>query len=535
MSSSSSHRLTRALLAGFTTLALTTACTAAAGTEATDTTGAGESPSAAGNVITTPGSTPAADGTGAAVVSSDELFDSSAVHSIEITYDETEYQAMIDTFVSSGTKEWIAGTVTIDGTIYENVGLKLKGNSSLQGLRGQDGAPGQAADTTGSTEGEQARGMRGGGPGGDVSADDPAGLPWRIRLDKFVEGQNHLGQTDLVVRGNNTETSLNEAVALELLGEAGLATQEAISTRFSVNGSEQQLRLIVQNPNDVWYGENFDSAGLLWKAEAGGDYTYRGDDASDYTDVFDLEAATATEDWAPLTGFLKWLHESDDATFAAALGEHLDIDAFATYLAVQELVNNSDDIDGPGNNSYLQYDTGTGLFTVTAWDQNLSFGGMGGGMGGGGFPGGAGGGGFPGGGTPPTDLQLPDGATPPTDLALPDGATPPTGQAAPQGTDDPAPTGQGARGPAGMGGGGMAGGGMGGRGGNILSEKFLANADFEALYQEKLTALTEQLYTDGSAQEILDRWVGVLQQATDLVPADTIAGEAEAISEQFTA
>lgn len=521
--SSTSSRVTRALLAGFTTLTLATACTTATGAEPTSTSAA--TSTGAQNVITTPGA-PAAAGTTAAEVSTEDLFDSSAVHSIEITYDETEYQAMIDTFVSSGTKDWITGTVTIDGTTYENVGLKLKGNSSLQGLRG-----GGAPDGDGTTD-DQAQGRMGGGPGGDVSADDPAGLPWRIRLDKFVEGQNHLGQTDLVVRGNNTETSLNEAVALELLGEAGLATQEAISTRFSVNGSEQQLRLVLQNPNDVWYEENFDADGLLWKAEAGGDYTYRGDDAADYTDVFDLEAATTTEDWAPLTGFLKWLNESDDATFAAELADHLDVDAFATYLAVQELVNNSDDIDGPGNNSYLQYNSETGLFTVTAWDQNLSFGGMGGGIPGmgGGFPGG----GMPGGGTPPTDLVLPEGVTPPTDLALPDGATPPTGQAVPEGTDD-STTDRTGRGPGGPGGdaGGM-GGGMGGRGGNILSEKFLANADFEALYQEKLASLTQQLYADGTAQEILDRWVGVLQQATDLVPAETITSEADSISQQFT-
>ena len=54
-----------------------------------------------------------------------------------------------------------------------------------------------------------------------ASADEPEGLPWRIKLDKFVEGQNYQGETDIVVRGNNSETSLNEAVALELIGRPG--------------------------------------------------------------------------------------------------------------------------------------------------------------------------------------------------------------------------------------------------------------------------------------------------------------------------
>ena len=33
-----------------------------------------------------------------------------------------------------------------------------------------------------------------------------------------------------------------------------------------------------------------------------------------------------------------------------------------------------DDIDGPGNNSYLFWDSATGMFTVVAWDHNLAFG-----------------------------------------------------------------------------------------------------------------------------------------------------------------
>ena len=54
---------------------------------------------------------------------------------------------MIETFVDSGDKEWIEATVTIDGTTFERVGLRLKGNSSLMGLRGngRGGPAGRAA------------------------------------------------------------------------------------------------------------------------------------------------------------------------------------------------------------------------------------------------------------------------------------------------------------------------------------------------------------------------------------------------------
>ena len=55
-----------------------------------------------------------------------------------------------------------------------------------------------------------------------------------------------------VVRSNNSDTALNEAVALELLGLTGLATQEAFATRFSVNGGDQVLRLTIENPDETW-------------------------------------------------------------------------------------------------------------------------------------------------------------------------------------------------------------------------------------------------------------------------------------------
>ena len=88
-----------------------------------------------------------------------ELFDATT-HSIDITFDQAEYEEMLSTFRKDGEKEYIHADITIDGTLIEDVGLRLKGNSTLQSLRGNS--------------------MGGGmGPGGmtQLSEDNPEELP----------------------------------------------------------------------------------------------------------------------------------------------------------------------------------------------------------------------------------------------------------------------------------------------------------------------------------------------------------------------
>ena len=383
-----------------------------------------------------------------------DLFDSSVVHAIEVDFDQADYDTMIATFSATSDKEWISATITIDGTTYEDVGLRLKGNSSLFDL---------TAETSG----------------------NPEDLPWLIRLNKFIDGEDHQDYEEIVIRSNSTETSLNEAVAQELLASIGLAAQSPIATAFTVNGNETELRLAVENPDEEWYEDNFSNEdGLLYKADSDGDYSYRGDDPDAYTDIFDQKVGE--DDLAPLIDFLDFINNSDDETFAGELGEHLDVDAFATYLAFQDLIGNADDINGRGNNSYLQYDTGTGQFTVVSWDLNLAFATAnvtGGGAGGGSSQGGGAGGGRPAGDHPVLAGDDLDG-----------GAGGPGDQA------------------------------------NVLVDRFMADADFAALYAARTAELTETLFTSGTVDEVIAKWADVLiNDSADLVSEETVAADVAAL------
>ena len=80
------------------------------------------------------------------------------------------------------------------------------------------------------------------------------------------------------------------------------------------------------------------------------------------------------DDLTPLLEFLQFVNESGDADFASRLAGRLDVQSFAPYLALEELMDDYDAIDGRGDNSYLWWDRDAGRMTVVGWDHNLTFG-----------------------------------------------------------------------------------------------------------------------------------------------------------------
>jgi spore coat protein CotH len=388
----------------------------------------------------------------------DELgaFDPSVVHDISVTYDEDDFASIVETYRDSGEKEWMTVDVTIDGQTFTQAGMRLKGNSTLGGLRGDGG--GRAGPLTG------------------ANADTPQELPWLIRLNEYVDGQTYQGYEDFVVRGNNSQTSMNEAVALAMLDEAGLPSQRAAAVRFSVNGGPPRLRLVIEHPDDdAWYESWFDEApGALYKGESEGDWTYRGDDPAAYDEIFDQEGGSDIADLTPLIDFLRFVAEASDADFAAQLPQRLDVDSFTTYLAMMDLLGNFDDIDGPGNNAYVWWDADSGQLTVVPWDMNLVLG---------------------------TGFRQRGGGPNP-----------------------------------GNGGGGPGNGGAGpprfGGGENPLVKRFRAVPEFDAAVESRLATLRADLVDSGVTDGIIVSWAQVLRdQAGDLVDAQTVDMEADTIRE----
>ncbi|WP_170312987.1 CotH kinase family protein [Prescottella subtropica] len=376
-----------------------------------------------------------------------DLFDTSVGHELSLDIPAAELGDMLSAYEKTGDKKWVNATVTIDGTLIGDVAVRLKGNSTLLGLRG-GGAGGP-------------RGM--GGRMASVSADDPTTLPLLLSFDEYADGRAYQGITELSVRPGTPV--VNEAMALSLTAATDQPTQRFSYSEYSINGGVTTMRLLLEHPDDGYANSLFDSDGYLYKAKADSRFAYVDDDQSSYSEQFEQINAVDSGNLQPIIAFLKWLDSADDVEFDAHLTDWVDIDSFARYLATQNLLVNSDDMSGPGQNYYLWYDLGTEKISVVSWDLNLA---MTGGTDAG----------------PHDTVSTGPGAAPQ--------GMPPGRPGAPQGGPGMPQM------PQGMPDGGAM------RGGNTLKTRFLDSDAFTGVYEQAYWDLYEQMYGSSRADEILD-------------------------------
>jgi hypothetical protein len=72
--------------------------------------------------------------------------------------------------------------------------------------------------------------------------------------------------------------------------------------------------------------------------------------------------------------FAKLVSHADDAQFAARVGDYLDLDETARYMAVTVWLSTLDSILGMGQNFYVYLDAKTNKFEFLPWDLDHSFG-----------------------------------------------------------------------------------------------------------------------------------------------------------------
>lgn len=335
-----------------------------------------------------------------------DLFDLSQPHSIEIMINEINYARMISDFKRFEEKTFVEASAIIDGTLIPSVAIRLKGNSTLMQISGRipripanDPPPGEATESSGPPGVPLADGED---PGTDPDAEpvppldpvrmrmfrfmggateeDPVTLPLLLSFDEFFPGRGYQGRTELSLRPvAGGGASLNEALTLQLIADSQQITQKYTWVSFSVNGEDTTSRLVLENPN-----QNYAAAlglklgrGVLYKSRNGNKFVYRGQDPILYAEEIQQLSAIGMRDISPVIRFIEWLDSASFEEFDSDLGNWLDIPSFARYVVTQDLMDNFDDMAGPGRNFLLWWDLDVEKFTVITWDMNLAMVGVG--------------------------------------------------------------------------------------------------------------------------------------------------------------
>lgn len=199
-------------------------------------------------------------------------------------------------------------------------------------------------------------------------------LPMKLKFDKYVDGQRFHGLKRLNFQSNRYDNSyLKERLSYDLYRAVGIVTPRAAWAKLRVNGEEQGLFGMVEQPDGPFTKDRFPASpdGNLYKEAWPGkaDEALMTSRLKTNTSIPDVSAFKAFSDALAAT--------TSDAEARAVLGRHMDLDYLARYMAVDDAIAN---FDGPityytgdnpaeaGNHNFFVYEEAPTKFTMIPWD-----------------------------------------------------------------------------------------------------------------------------------------------------------------------
>lgn len=297
---------------------------------------------------------------------SQELYDINTIQTIEIQFAQNNWDALLDAEKAGDNNYTEATSVTINGTVYNQVGVKYKGNSSYSSNQVKN--------------------------------------PFHIELDTYVD-QDHQGYTDIKLANVMFDPSfVRETVAYNIVNQYMDAPQANYANVY-VNGTLIGLYTNTESISKKFVNKHFDSNDNAFFScsppdGAGPQSTnlpnlvYLGTNSTSYDDAYEIKSddetdpTVAVEHWNDLIELTQILN--NDITNIESV---LDVDMAIWMLAFDNVMVNLDSYIGQFKQNYYLYKDNNGQFKPVVWDLNMSFGtfGMTGEGGGGPGPGGGGG------------------------------------------------------------------------------------------------------------------------------------------------
>ena len=192
------------------------------------------------------------------------LFDTSSVIEVDIDISEEDWADLLE---NATAEEYYDCNVTVNGTTYEHVGLRAKGNTSLS----------------------------------MVAASDSDRYSFKIKFDEYVDGQSCDGLSKLVLNNNYSDaTMMKEALCYDMFAFLGADASLYNYAKVSVNGEYWGVYLALEPVEESFAIRNYGSDyGQLYKPdsmEMGGPGKMKDFDMSQIREELGFDADTDSAD-----------------------------------------------------------------------------------------------------------------------------------------------------------------------------------------------------------------------------------------------
>jgi spore coat protein H len=204
----------------------------------------------------------------------------------------------------------------------------------------------------------------------------------KIELDRYQKGRKLAGLSTLNLHNNVTDASwTNEVLALSAFRDAGVPAPRTAYARVFVTVpgrfDRQYLGLysLVENVDRTFLEQHVGTGeGALLKPSTQRLFEDLGDEWKPYNQPYEPKSKPTPAQERRIIDLCKLVSHTDDATFAARIGEFVDLDEFSRFMAVLVWITALDSVLDMGQNFYAHLDPRTNRLVFIAWDHDHSFG-----------------------------------------------------------------------------------------------------------------------------------------------------------------
>ncbi len=272
------------------------------------------------------------------------FYDRSTVQKIEIFFGFSDWDTQLDALATTTEDYLLADSVRINGTTFDSVGVKYKGNSSYNQNNNKN--------------------------------------PIHIELDYVHGSYDYEGYTDIKLQNGYQDPSMIREVLAYAILEQYMDCPKANFANVYINGTLRGVYSNAESINSKFNGDHYyTSDGSFFKcnpiggagpgASVNPDLKYLGTDSSSYANGYELKSDYG---WNDLVDLINTLNNN-----FTAIESTLDLDRAIWMLAYNNVLVNLDSYSGAFRQNYYLYKDLNERFVPTIWDLNMSFAGFPGG------------------------------------------------------------------------------------------------------------------------------------------------------------